>query len=164
MIITKSIKDLDIFCLINNAGGDPGKQNTFENWTYNYQLGVVGPMLLIKLLKEKISQSNNPIIFNVTSLAGYDYEPQVGDAYSVSKAASIFSTKMLKKKLNSNGIRFTEICPGSVATGPYEKQHAIDPLDIAKTIQWVISMPTKSNIDIIHISPVQKHTDFIDIK
>lgn len=141
-------KKIDI--LVNNAGGGGGgsvfADDNPSNWTNAYNINVVAPMYLTRKLLNNFNRFAN--VFTVSSLAGY-YPIHEVAGYSAAKRAESSMSDSLRHELARKDIRFTEVIPGSVNTGPEEKPAAIEPEDIAGVISWISRMPSKLNIDSI---------------
>lgn len=152
------IKNKNVDAIVHNAGGGYGdgliKDSIVENWEKTYRLNVLGPLEITSTILPILYKSKNAQIILITSMAGYD--PFIGGApYCVAKAAEISLSKSLRIDLAKNGIKVTQIAPGSVDVGDREKINALKPEDIAETVRWILTLPKHvnvQNLDIMHIS------------
>jgi len=94
-----------------------------------------------------------------------------GAAYCASKAAVHFFTDALRHDLAGTPLRFTTIAPGRVETDfslvrfkgdeerarkIYQGFSALQPVDIAECISWVLERPAHVNIQDIVIMPTEQ--------
>ena len=95
--------------LVNSAG--ISNNNIDEVLSVNF----VGPYELIKLTEKYLQLSKNPVIINISSIAGIAaLGRNIG--YLGSKSALNAMTISLARSLGSYGIRVNSICPGFVET------------------------------------------------
>lgn len=97
-------------------------------------------------------------IFVTASSASYEGIGTAG-MYAASKHAVLGFARSLRQELSARKIRVTAIAPGSTWSSSWEGSGVdpntlIDPLDIAKTIHFVMNTSIRSNFDEIIINPV----------
>ncbi|MDZ4676192.1 MAG: SDR family oxidoreductase [Oligoflexia bacterium] len=150
----KSIKDLISACikktphigiLINNAGtfhrGD-FLQSTDLVWQEMFDIHVMAPVRLSRLLIPQFKKNKSGVIINVASTAGL--RPISGlIAYTTLKAAQISFTQTLALEHATDNIRVNVVCPGIVDT-PIHKIENLNESEQAKIRQdWAQAHPLK---------------------
>lgn len=157
--------------LVNNAGGAKGlgplEQARDDQWSWMYEVNVLGLMRMTRALLPKLKQSGDGHIINVGSIAGVETYPG-GAGYTAVKHAVVAITETLRLELLGEPVRVTEIQPGLVETefslvrfdGDAELAervyHGMTPLtaeDIADCIAWATTRPSHVNIDTILVRP-----------
>ena len=152
--------------LVNNAGGAKGMDSIadadLDDWTWMYEVNVLGTVRLTKALLDKLIANEGHVI-NIGSMASFTAYPG-GAGYNAAK----FGEGALTREHVGDPIRVTQIDPGRVETdfslvrfkGDQEKAAAVyaDKLnltaaDVAESIRWAASQPAHVNIDRIHIMP-----------
>ena len=115
------------------------------------QVGIIAPMMLIYLLKDKFEKDSD--IINITGTfedGGKGWVP-----YYVSKKALEELTYALSDDLNDRGIRVNAVCPSDTATKPYSKffpqymDEAISPNDIADVIVKIIDEKRNGSVEVV---------------
>lgn len=151
------IKDKNIDAVVHNAGGGSSNaqiENSKSNiWDYTFKKNVSGPMAVTSMMIPILKQSENPQVILITSVAGY-YSYIGGGDYTVAKRAEIALSETLRIDLSRMGIKVTQIAPGSVSSEE-KKENALDPIDIAEAVRWILTLPSHvnvDNLDIMHIS------------
>lgn len=156
--------------LVNNAGGakgmDPIADADLDDWTWMYEVNVLGTVRLTKALLDKLIANEGHVI-NIGSMASFTAYPG-GAGYNAAKFGEGALTRVLRLEHVGDPIRVTQIDPGRVETdfslvrfkGDQEKAAAVyaDKLnltaaDVAESIRWAASQPAHVNIDRIHIMP-----------
>ena len=107
-----------IDCLINNAGttkfafnhGDLDALDA-EDFLHIYNVNVVGPFQMVKACRQYLTQSPNPCVVNVSSIAGIKGTGS-SIAYASSKGALNTMTKSMARNLGP--IRVNAVCPGFI--------------------------------------------------
>jgi len=126
-------------------------------------INVVAPIEITKRLVNSFAKSNNPRAVYIGAMSGVENLVSDQVAYCSSKFALRGAIQGLHKALRSRGIGFTAINPGNVATeevlldmkkGVIENQNLIPVVDIAHTVEWLMSL--SSNVDIGDINMRQK--------
>lgn len=150
--------DGDIYGLINCAGGGGGpmkfdileEEQEFLDKSFN--LNVSSTFNLIKAIAPKMKRSHNPIVINITSIAGEQIF-RCSSAYTISKHAQSVMSKILRRDLSAQGIRMTEVLPGSVNSHRQENENSsIMPEDIADAISFIVKSKGSVNVNAIYIS------------
>jgi len=156
--------------LVNNAGGAKGMDSIadadLDDWTWMYEVNVLGTVRLTKALLDKLIANEGHVI-NIGSMASFTAYPG-GAGYNAAKFGEGALTRVLRLEHVGDPIRVTQIDPGRVETdfslvrfkGDQEKAAAVyaDKLnltaaDVAESIRWAASQPAHVNIDRIHIMP-----------
>lgn len=104
--------------LVNNAGiahGGLFKMTSIDNLKEIFQINFFSQLYLTQMIIKLMKKSNNASIINIASIAGLDAE-EGSIAYGSSKAALIYSTKVLSKELVLDNIRVNAIAPGLTDT------------------------------------------------
>ena len=123
------------------------------------QVNVHTPHYLCKFFaREMINQKKGHIV-NICSTASLNL--LTGSAsYSISKAALLSLTRLLREELMPSGIRVTAVLPGATLTDSWAgttlpADRFVLPEDIAKAIFNAISMNEGVNVDEIIIRPLK---------
>ncbi|MGI8844905.1 MAG: SDR family NAD(P)-dependent oxidoreductase [Thermoleophilaceae bacterium] len=138
--------------LVNNAGvGVGGAFGESETRKVDMQIGVNlrAVYLLTRdampLLKAAGAEHGKALVSNTASIAGKHGQGWLA-AYSATKAGAVGLTQALHKEHAGDGIQFTALCPGFVATamtdwveGEVPKDQMIQPDDIAGAVRYLLS-------------------------
>jgi len=157
--------------LVNNAGGakglEPVEQADEADWTWMFEVNVLGTLRLVQGLLPRLRESGDGHIVTVTSIAAlapYDN----GAGYTGAKHAQAMLHRTLRGELLGEPIRLTEVLPGMVETefsvvrfgGDQEKAdkvyQGITPLtaeDVADVIAFAATRPSHVNLDQIVLKP-----------
>ena len=157
--------------LVNNAGGAKGhgplEQARDDQWTWMYEVNVLGLMRMTRALLPKLTAGGDGHIINVGSIAGVETYPG-GAGYTAVKHAVVAITETLRLELLGEPVRVTEIQPGLVETEfsivrfdgdverakkVYEGMTPLTAEDIADCIAWAATRPSHVNIDTILVRP-----------
>ncbi|EGJ27499.1 SDR family NAD(P)-dependent oxidoreductase [Streptococcus porcinus] len=161
--------------LINNAGLalglDKAQEADFANWLTMINTNIVGLTYLTNQLLPKMVARNIGTIINLGSTAGTIPYPGA-NVYGATKAFVKQFSLNLRADLAGTKIRVSNIEPGLCegtefstvrfngdrerVNALYQGAHAIQPVDIAKTVSWVLSQPDYVNINRIEIMPVSQ--------
>ncbi|MBA2795565.1 SDR family NAD(P)-dependent oxidoreductase [Streptococcus porcinus] len=161
--------------LINNAGLalglDKAQEADFANWLTMINTNIVGLTYLTNQLLPKMVARNIGTIINLGSTAGTIPYPGA-NVYGATKAFVKQFSLNLRADLAGTKIRVSNIEPGLCegtefstvrfngdrerVNALYQGAHAIQPVDIAKTVSWVLSQPDHVNINRIEIMPVSQ--------
>lgn len=138
--------------LVNNAGvGVGGAFSDSATKKVDMQIGVNlrAVYLLTRdampLLKAAGAEHGKALVSNTASIAGKHGQGWLA-AYSATKAGVVGLTQALHKEHAGDGIQFTALCPGFVATamtdwieGEVPKDQMIQPEDIAGAVRYLLS-------------------------
>lgn len=115
--LAAAIPQLDI--LVNNAGIiDPALSSAIDATEFARQemeVNLFGPMQLTSLLVEKLKQSQQAAIINISSIAAISNFPSIG-TYSISKAAMQSYSEGLRADLKADNVRVMCVYPGPTDT------------------------------------------------
>ncbi|MES3018100.1 MAG: SDR family oxidoreductase [Bacteroidota bacterium] len=148
--------------LVNNAGLfiPSGLMEEADN-TLERQMNVnlYTPHFLSKFFVKHLVGDSQGHIFNICSIASV--APMISCAsYSVTKAALLSLTKLLREELIPSGIKVTAVLPGATLTDswsgtslPSERFVLAD--DVAKAVLNCLSMSPGANVDEIIIRPLK---------
>lgn len=144
--IVNETKRIDI--LVNNAG-------VYFDGTFSISEADFKSMLDTNLTAQLVfSQAVVPVmkkqksgyIFNVASRSGKIGFAESG-GYSASKFGLVGLSESMYRELTPQGIKVTALCPGWVNTKmalkagtPLEPEQMIQPEDLMKTVQWLLSL------------------------
>lgn len=111
--------------LVNNAGmitksALEDDDNSLSIWKETLQVNLHAPLLLSKLVKEKMQEGDGGVIINVSSIHGERSNEFMG-AYAASKAGLDSLTRTLALEWAEYNIRVNAVAPGVV---PVEKTEA----------------------------------------
>ncbi|MEO8887568.1 MAG: SDR family oxidoreductase [Mucilaginibacter sp.] len=114
---------------------------------------------LYRFFGKKMIAKGSGHIFNICSVAALDVIPQAG-SYSVSKAALLSLTNVMRLEMQPHGIKVTAVIPGSTFTNSWkgmdvDQDSMVQPEDIASAIINIYTMSTGANVDEIIIKPVK---------
>ena len=161
--------------LINNAGVALGLDKAYEadmqDWLTMIQTNVVGLVYLTRQIIPQMVERDSGLIINLGSTAGTVPYPGA-NVYGASKAFVKQFSLNLRADLAGHHIRVTNIEPG-LCEGTefstvrfkgdkqrseklYEGAHAIQPVDIANTVAWIVGQPPHVNINRIELMPVSQ--------
>lgn len=165
----------EIAILINNAGLalglDPSDQADFSDWLTMIQTNIIGLTYLTRQILPQMVERDSGFVINLGSTAGTIPYPGA-NVYGASKAFVKQFSLNLRADLAGKHIRVTNIEPG-LCEGTefstvrfkgdqnrvrqlYQGAHAIQPVDIANTISWLIAQPQHLNFNRIEIMPVSQ--------
>ncbi len=164
-----AFKNIDI--LINNAGNAHGlssiQDGSIEDWDAMLDINVKGLLYVSKAIMPQMVNRNEGFIVNIGSIAGKEVYPN-GNVYCASKYAVNALNKAMRIDLNKHNIRVSAIHPGAVETefsevrfkGDVEKAKnvyagykALQAIDIAEIIYFVITRPSHVNIEDLIVYP-----------
>ncbi len=168
----------ELAVLVNNAGGarglEPIEQTVPENWSWMWEVNVMGLVRMTKALIPALERSGRGLILNLSSIAAMEvYEGGAG--YTAVKHAVRAISRTLRLELVGRPIRITELCPGLVRTdfsinrfqGDAERAErvyaGVDALtadDVAEVVVFAATRPPNVDLDEIVIRPVQQATSY----
>lgn len=161
--------------LINNAGLaiglDKAYEANFEDWITMINTNIIGLTYLTRQILPQMVDRNSGMIINLGSTAGTIPYPG-GNIYGATKAFVKQFSLNLRADLAGTKIRVTNIEPGlcegtefssvrfngdeNRVDAVYQGANAIQPIDIANTVSWIVSQPEHVNINRIEIMPVSQ--------
>lgn len=178
--LADSWKDIDV--LVNNAGNahglDPVQTASIEDWDAMIDGNVKGLMYVTKAVLPSMVKAKKGQIINLGSIAGKEVYPN-GSVYCSSKFAVDAFTQGLRIDLNPLGIRVGAIHPGLVETEfsqvrfkgdsaraakVYEGIDALSGEDIAKAINYMVSVPESVTIADMVILPTRQANAYIQYR
>lgn len=115
------VDNIDI--LVNNAGAHSPQTVTEideASWNKLFRINVVGPMLLMRSIGQRMKERKNGRIVNVGSIAGTVCKPNSG-AYAASKMALIGLTRAGAIDFAPYNVLVNTLCPGTTQTEMVEK-------------------------------------------
>ncbi|GGG92814.1 short-chain dehydrogenase [Polaribacter pacificus] len=167
--LPKEFQQIDV--LINNAGNAHGlssiQDGDLDDWDAMIDINVKGLLYVSKAIIPKMIQQNSGFIVNIGSIAGKEVYPN-GNVYCASKHAVNALNKAMRIDLNEYNIRVSAIHPGAVETefsevrfkGDTEKAknvyagyQALQAIDIAEIIHFVVTRPAHVNIEDLVVYP-----------
>lgn len=169
-------KDIDV--LVNNAGLAAGLEHIDEgdpdDWDRMIDTNVKGLLYVTRLVAPLMVARHTGHIINIGSIAGREtYEN--GAVYCASKHAVNALSQGMRIDLLKHGIKVSQIRPGMVNTefstvrfhGDQARADAVytgvTPLtgdDIARVIEWLVSLPPHMNINDIEVMPSRQADAF----
>lgn len=161
--------------LINNAGLaiglDKAYEANFEDWMTMINTNIIGLTYLTRQILPQMVDRNSGMIIDLGSTAGTIPYPG-GNIYGATKAFVKQFSLNLRADLAGTKIRVTNIEPGlcegtefssvrfngdeNRVDAVYQGANAIQPIDIANTVSWIVSQPEHVNINRIEIMPVSQ--------
>lgn len=150
--------------LVNNAGlgifGDVDELSV-KDWNTMMDVNLSGVFYLTHLVVPKMKQNPNVChIVNIASVAGLMGNPKIS-AYNATKFGLRGFSEALFKELRFDGIKVSCFFPGSIATNFFDGIDAIElhdnmmhPVDIAKTLKYVLETPDNFLINEITMRPL----------
>ncbi|QVY66206.1 3-ketoacyl-ACP reductase [Polaribacter sp. Q13] len=141
--------------LVNNAGiASIGSFNDMEvsEWTQIIQTNVLGMYHVTKEVLPHLIAKNEGDIFNVSSTAGLNGNPNIS-AYSASKFAVIGMSESLMKEVRKNNIRVCTLTPSTIESemtielgmvNENSKDSVLQPEDFAELIVAGLKLPRRA--------------------
>lgn len=127
-------------------------------------VNLVAPIEISKGIAKNLSLTSNPRAIYLGALSGIEQRATTQVAYSASKFGLRGAIQALRLALKQEGIGFTVINPGNVATeevlldiqgGQFKEQIPIPISDIISTTEWILSL--SNSVDIGDINLIQKN-------
>lgn len=141
-----------IDCLINNAGvwlQGPLDETGADRIQETIDTNVNGTISLTKAVMPRMKQQKRGLIINVISQGGLNAR-EGWPVYTASKWAITGFTKAMQQELEPFGIGVTGLYPATLNTEMFAKSgvpkdvsHALNPDDVAKTVEFIVSMDGK---------------------
>lgn len=150
--------------LVNNAGlGIFGNVDelSVQDWQTMMDVNLSGVFYLTRLITPLLKKNPNVChIANIASVAGLMGNPTIS-AYNATKFGLRGFSEALFKELRFDGIKVTCFFPGSIATSFFDDIETIKlhdnmmhPVDIAKTLKYVLETPDNFLINEITMRPL----------
>jgi 3-oxoacyl-[acyl-carrier protein] reductase len=122
------------------------------------QVNVHAPHYLSKFFAQGMISRKQGHIVNICSIASVKLL-KGSASYSISKAALLSLTRILRDELMSYGIRVTAVLPGATLTDSWSgtslpAERFVNPDDVAKAVLASVQMSVGANIDEIIIRPL----------
>jgi short-subunit dehydrogenase len=142
-----------IDCFINNAGiyiDGPIQDNNPQKIKKVIEVNTIAPMYIAHILVPLFKKQKQGTLINISSTAAL--HPKANNSvYHASKWGLNGFSQSLQLELASSNIRIIDICPGLMKTKftdgtDTDLSHAIDPEEIVKTINFILSL--KSHVTI----------------
>ena len=124
--LVKNFGERKLDVLVNNAGvvsKQNFEQTSDKEWTRQWEVNMMGPVRLTRLLFPCLKKASAPLVINISSTAALRPVPGLS-AYSTVKAAMVMWTKSLAQEWGKYKIRVNCICPGIVNT-PIQNFHGL---------------------------------------
>jgi 3-hydroxy acid dehydrogenase/malonic semialdehyde reductase len=171
--IPDDFKDIDL--LVNNAGLALGLEAAhtanLDDWEAMVDTNVKGVMYVTRTVLPGMVTRNRGHVINLGSAAA-TYPYPGGNVYGATKAFVRQFSLNLRADLLGTRVRVTDVEPGLVggtefsavrfrgdagkATSPYDGADALTPDDVAETVHWVATLPTRVNVNTIELMPVSQ--------
>lgn len=156
----KRLGSVDV--LVNNAGlfiPSDLLQEEESSLERQMKVNVYAPHYLSKFIAERMKMKSAGHIFNICSIASINPVISAG-SYSISKAALLSLTKILREALMSFGIKVTAILPGATLTDSWSgttlpSERFVSSDDIASCIINCLQMSAGANVDEVIIRPLK---------
>lgn len=147
--------------LINNAGVyKPGSllDEDDDNLESQYLVNFHAAYTLSKIFGRQMRQARSGHIINISSIAAKMPVVAAG-SYSVTKAALLALTNILRLELMQHNVKVTAILPGSTLTSSWEgttlpADRFIAAADIANAVMYSINSSAGANVDELIINPL----------
>ncbi len=135
--------------LVNNAGiyHSGSIENEVNDFNEMLRINLIAPFQIMKSIAPIMIRQRSGYIFNVASRAGKIGFEGSG-IYAASKFGFVGLSESLYRELSKAGIKVTALCPGWVntdmaihdANAPIEGQEMIQPEDLARSIEYLLSL------------------------
>jgi 3-hydroxy acid dehydrogenase / malonic semialdehyde reductase len=171
--IPDDFKDIDL--LVNNAGLALGLEAAhaanLDEWDAMVDTNVKGVMYVTRTVLPGMVARNRGHVINLGSAAAI-YPYPGGNVYGATKAFVRQFSLNLRADLLGTRVRVTDVEPGLVggtefsavrfrgdaekAIRFYDGADALTPDDVAETVHWVATLPTRVNVNTIELMPVSQ--------
>lgn len=157
-------------CAGGARGGDPVIEADLSAWEWMWRTNVLGTLLFNRAFIPKMTRAGSGTVVTVTSVAAFEPLPNSA-GYSTSKHAQSALTQTLRSEMLGSPVRIIEVCPGIVRTeffhqrypdtpgradAMYDGMAPLEPMDVARTIDFAISQPPHVTLDRIVIRPTDQ--------
>ncbi len=148
--------------LVNNAGmfrPSPLLAETHDLLTEQWDLNLLAPYRLCKIFGKEMRSRRSGHIVNICSIAAIQPVVAAG-SYSVTKAALLALTRVLREELMPDDVKVTAILPGSTFTDSWQGSDAdpsifVSPDDVAAAVLACLKMSGGANVDEIIVRPLR---------
>jgi short-subunit dehydrogenase len=115
--------------------------------------------VLYRQFGKKMVAAQTGHFFNICSVAALNPIPEAG-TYSITKAALLSLSKVMRLEMQQHGVKVTTVIPGSTLTDSWkgvevEKDKMVMPEDVASAIVNILKMSRGANVDEIVIKPAR---------
>lgn len=150
----------DVDAVVANAGVGafgPLERTPVETWDQVFDVNVRGTFLTVRALLPDVRARHGQIVAVTSDVSARTFAG--GGLYTASKHAQRAMLRALQMEVADDGVRVTEIRPGVVATHFADGQprpaddDALAPEDVADTILYALTRPTRMRLDEIHFHP-----------
>ncbi len=162
----------EIDVLVNNAGGalglEPAHAANLDDWDAMVDANVKGLMYCTRVVLAGMVERNRGHVVNIGSVAGKFPYPG-GNVYGACKAFVHQFSLNLRSDLVGTAVRVSNIEPGlaggtefsqvrfkgdeSKAQSVYAGTEPLTAVDIADTVEWIVSRPPHVNINEVQLMP-----------
>ncbi|HUJ85229.1 MAG TPA: SDR family oxidoreductase [Burkholderiales bacterium] len=155
--------------LVTSAGTNIGgakrnlKTMSLDGWDDVVRINLNGLFYCCYAVIPGMRARKDGLVINISSWAGRYASTLTGPAYNATKRAVIALSESINMEECANGIRATSILPGEVATPILEKRpvppsqaeraRMTQPEDLGKAILFVATMPARTCVNELIISP-----------
>ena len=148
--------------LVNNAGvarGDPVADADLSDLRRNVRVNLEGVMNVTHAALPTMLDAGGGDIVTVSSMSAR-FPQKGGSGYTASKFGVNGFCRSLRKELSDEQVRVTIVMPGPVVTELNDWEHwdgrALDPADVASSIEFVVSRPAHVEIPDITVNSTDK--------
>jgi len=177
-LIKKSLENLDVDILINNAGLALGLEPLYEGdidqWEEMIDANFKGLLYVSRAVLPKMKEKGTGHVVNIGSIAGEMAYPG-GNVYCATKAAVHSLSQSMNIDLQGTGVRVSNVAPGAVETSfsntrlgddkkadaVYEGYEALRAEDIAELILYILNAPAHVNIQDTLIMPTAQRNPYV---
>ena len=150
--------------LINCAGlwiQDELEVNDFERIRRVIEVNLLGVINCSKACIPYMKKVKGGLIININSQAGINHKAE-RVVYNASKWGVTGFSKSLEDEVKKYGIKVTDIMPGKMKTGMFEKMNinksmddGLDTKEVANLIRFILSLPSDVNIPEVGIKNIR---------
>ena len=170
--------DIDLDTIINCAGfwskgeisqlGDPHfyELNTLERIKKIIDTNTYGTIAVITSLSPLLIKRGGGQIININSQSGVVTE-EFCPVYNASKHGSYYYRRAIQADLARQNVKITDVCPGLIKTGFYERandtlpqqimQLGLEATDVASVVKYVFDLPQNITIPSIEIKNIKNY-------
>jgi NADP-dependent 3-hydroxy acid dehydrogenase YdfG len=158
--VSASLDGVDL--LVNNAGvarGGPVAETELAELRASLRVNLEGVMNVTHALLPTVLDSELGDVITVSSLSAR-YPQEGGSTYTASKFGVNGFMRSLRKEMSEEPVRVTVVMPGPVVTELNDWEHwegrAMDPEDVAETITFAASRPSRVELTQISVDSTDK--------